>query len=1124
LKRHEAFAWDDDTLGRTTVLEHSVPTGDHPPIQQYQYPIPSIAKEPMREQVNDMIKKNIVRDSTSSWCSPVLLIKKLLPDGTIKYRFCIDLRKVNEVTAKDCYAIPRIDETVDALCGSSFFSSMDVDRAFWQIAMAEQDKHKFAFRVDGRLLEPNVMPFGSKNAPSTFQRLMDKVLRGLTWKQCLVYIDDVLVFARSFEEHCERLDAVLGRIQDAGLKLKPGKCEFGTSEVNYLGFQVSDKGVRPSPRKVAYLLATEPPKSTKVLHSFMCSINYYRTLIPCYSRLTANLLAMSNSKSKMVVWSDSSLADFLNLKKALANAPILAFPDFGKTFVLQCDASKDSIGGVLLQLHMVNGRRILKPVMFFGRKLTATEQRYSTTEREMLAIIYGYQSCYHFVYGRKIVFGTDHKPLVTLCKLKRPFDRLGRLLNHLMGVDYTLEFIPGHLNYLADFMSRAVVQDTRPMPIASAGVNTTNLESEVDWAHEQSLDKELCGIIACIKSHLADSEWLKVANGQRWLRERKYLYVYGEILYHGSSHVVVPLALIADILYWFHDSPFAGHRAFGSTLYALSCRYFWLRMFSGVKEYCQSCVKCQAFNYSNSSGKAPLQSIVTSRPGQFVQLDYMGPFKVSKSGNKYICLAVDAHIKFLWYAATKTIDEVSTAIFLFNEIVCKVGPIEKVMSDQGGCFEGNVFKHLCKLIGSDKLRSSAFHPSGNGGIEIVNKVIKPTLAKFVSSSHDDWDLHLGLAVNSYNNTVQSSIGMAPSEALFNRPPVLMADVICNNRLPSNTNVDNVGEHTLLLWKNAQRIRHEISFNKEVAQDKQKLNYDRSLKDNRLFEVGHFVKIKNFKKPSNSCAAFVPKFIGPFKIVKKLSELSYEIEATGVKNQVVHYNRLLPYFARESVESPKISLALKDSTVQVEERGYLYNNLNNLTSAVFLYRRKLRRTEARVLLEAAQSNFETETFEALSLSSDRDNSLDSLVNSAEEVVERLNIVTDIPLGEAGAIQESALQPVLVNVRSVTELEWQALERLAIEIRVNDKGKRQALCWQCEFWFEEKIGLRIHKAKCVGAMPVRSLIPLSPSSNLAPRLNSMAEQEHLSNLVQTLQAVDDGQEGALVPPSLIGGGGM
>jgi hypothetical protein len=529
LKRHDAFAWDNDTLGRTTILEHTVYTGDHPPIQQYQYPIPSIAKEPMREQVNEMIKKNIVRDSSSSWCSPVLLIKKTLPDGTAKYRFCIDLRKVNEVTAKDCYAIPRIDETVDALCGSAFFSSMDVDRAFWQIAMAEQDKHKFAFRVDGRLLEPNVMPFGSKNAPSTFQRLMDKVLRGLTWKQCLVYIDDVLVFARTFEEHCERLDAVLGRIQHAGLKLKPNKCEFGTTEVNYLGFQVSDKGVRPSPRKVEVLLATEPPKLTKVLHSFMCSINYYRTLIPCYSKLTAQLLTMSNSKCKWVTWNESILADFLNLKKALANAPILAFPDFGKTFVLQCDASKTSIGGVCLQMHFVNGRQILKPVMFFGRKLTLTEQRYSTTEREMLAIVYGYQSCYHFVYGRKIVFGTDHKPLVTLCKLKRPFDRLGRLLNHLMGVDYTLEFIPGNLNYLADFMSRAVVQDTVSTPTALATANSMELKSKLNWIDEQTNDKELSEVKRCVKAGAVDSEWLRIVNGQRWLRERKFLYLYGDI-------------------------------------------------------------------------------------------------------------------------------------------------------------------------------------------------------------------------------------------------------------------------------------------------------------------------------------------------------------------------------------------------------------------------------------------------------------------------------------------------------------------------------------------------------------------------------------------------------------------
>jgi hypothetical protein len=215
----------------------------------------------------------------------------------------------------------------------------------------------------------------------------------------------------------------------------------------------------------------------------------------------------------------------------------------------------------------------------------------------MLALVYGYQACYHFVYGRKIIFGTDHKPLVTLCKLKRPFDRLGRLLHHLMGVDYTLEYIPGHLNFLADFMSRAVVQDGN----IAVDVNAIRIESEVNWVEEQAKDIELTGVCNCIRKDLPDEEWLKVQNGHRWLRVKKFLYIFDRVLCHGSSHVVVPVHMIEDLLKLFNDSPFAGHRAFGSTLYALSCRYFWVRMYSIVKEYCQSCEKCQFFNYSNLS-------------------------------------------------------------------------------------------------------------------------------------------------------------------------------------------------------------------------------------------------------------------------------------------------------------------------------------------------------------------------------------------------------------------------------------------------------------------------------------------------------------------------------------------
>ena len=286
---HECFQWNFDSIGHTMLVTHSIPTGDHRPIVQKQYPIPTVAQESMRNQVKDLLDKGFIRESNSSWRSPILLIKKILADGTIQYRFCIDLRKVNDITAKDAYSLPRIDETVNALSGSKFLSTMDIDRAFWQVALDEADKRKTAFVVDGQLYEFNVMPFGSMNEPATFQRLMDKVLRGLTWKQCLVYLDDVLVFAKTFEQHLDHLINVFERIKSSGLRLKPAKCCFATEKVEYLGFTISSKGIQPSRIKVEALLKIKPPATTKLLHSFLCSINFYRGLIPNYGHLTVEL-------------------------------------------------------------------------------------------------------------------------------------------------------------------------------------------------------------------------------------------------------------------------------------------------------------------------------------------------------------------------------------------------------------------------------------------------------------------------------------------------------------------------------------------------------------------------------------------------------------------------------------------------------------------------------------------------------------------------------------------------------------------------------------------------------------------------------------------------------------------
>ena len=223
LKNHKAFQWDPNAISRTNLVEHEINTGNALPIRTKQYPLPTVALDQIRQQTVKMLKDGTIRHSNSSWQSPILLIKQQTDDGSVKYRFCIDLRKVNAVTAKDSYSLPRIKETCDKLNSMLYFSTCDIDRAFWQVGVKESDKCKHAFAVDGRLYESNVMVFGSQNAPATFQRLINTVLSGLTWRQCLAYIDDILVFSKEFLLHLTHIDEVLSRIINASLKLKPSK-------------------------------------------------------------------------------------------------------------------------------------------------------------------------------------------------------------------------------------------------------------------------------------------------------------------------------------------------------------------------------------------------------------------------------------------------------------------------------------------------------------------------------------------------------------------------------------------------------------------------------------------------------------------------------------------------------------------------------------------------------------------------------------------------------------------------------------------------------------------------------------------------------------------------------------
>lgn len=359
-------------LGRTDRVKHAIPISSSQPIKQHPRRVPQAVRVEVDRQVEEMLEGGVVRQSESPWNSPIILVKKR--DGSS--RFCIDYRKLNNVTVKDAYPLPRIDETLDALGGARFFSTLDLASGYWQVEVTEEDKPKTAFTTGKGHYEFNVMPFGLSNAPATFQRLMDLVLTGLQYEECLVYLDDVIIFSSTFEEHMSRLRSVFSRLVAAGLKLKLSKCHLLCGRVKYLGHVVSQSGLQPYMLKVSAV--REYPVDVTQLRSFMGLAGYYRRFVEGFSQVTSPLFKLLE-KGVDFIFSEDCQKAFEELKYRLTTAPVLAFPRFDEQFRVATDASNVGIGAVLFQHH--GGREHV--IAYASRSLHKPEKNYSATEKRL---------------------------------------------------------------------------------------------------------------------------------------------------------------------------------------------------------------------------------------------------------------------------------------------------------------------------------------------------------------------------------------------------------------------------------------------------------------------------------------------------------------------------------------------------------------------------------------------------------------------------------------------------------------------------------------------------------------------------------------------------------------------
>ena len=437
-----------DVPSKTNLIEHDVDVGDSAPIKQHPYRVSPMKKELLDKEVQYMLKNDIIEESQSNWSSPCILVPK--HDGG--FRFCTDFRKVNDKTKSDSFPIHRIADCIDQIGNAKFVSTFDMLKGYWQVPLTQRAREISAFVTPSGLYQYKVMPFGMKNAPATFQRMVNKLVRDIDG--CEGYIDDVVIYSDNWSDHIRQIKCFFQIMREAKLTINLMKSEFGKATVKYLGHIVGQGQVRPLDAKIQTIVKYPIPTSRKELARFLGMAGYYRNFCLNFSEIAAPLTNLLSKKVKFV-WTDDCQQAFDKVKLLLQKSPVLKSPDYEKPFKLIIDSSDVGTGSVLVQ-EASDG--LDHPVSYFSKKFLKYQKNYSVVEKETLGLVLALE---HFdVYlgstPFKIKVYTDHNPLTFLKTMKKKNQRLVRWSLALQEYNLEIQHIPGSENVVADALSRCI--------------------------------------------------------------------------------------------------------------------------------------------------------------------------------------------------------------------------------------------------------------------------------------------------------------------------------------------------------------------------------------------------------------------------------------------------------------------------------------------------------------------------------------------------------------------------------------------------------------------------------------------------------------------------------------------
>ncbi|CAL9692089.1 unnamed protein product [Knipowitschia caucasica] len=485
LERHcNVFRTGGGFTKATGVIKHHINTNGSLPVRKRAYRTSPDKRREIDRQVQRLLADGVIEESCSPWSSPVVLVRK--KDNT--WRFCVDYRGLNAVTVRDAHPLPRVDDTLDALAGATWFSTLDFSDGYWQVEVAEEDREKTAFNTGHGLYQFRSMPMGLTNAPATFQRFMELVLKGLPWHICMIYLDDILIFSRSFSEHVAALEQILSRIGAAGLRLKAKKCQMARDHVAFLGHVVSAEGLRPDPRNTCKVRDWPIPRSATEVRAFLGLCSYYRRFVRGFAQHASPLIHLTG-KNVPFTWSEECQESFEFLRDALCAEPVMCHPDFTQPFVLYTDASQVAVGSVLTQ--SVEG--LERVVAYASHALRVAERKWSTYDRELWAIVWSIRNFRHYLGLRHLTIVTDHKPLLGLRQLPVDNDRTGRRCRWGLELD-SYDWIIVH---------KSGVQHTNADALSRCPVSQIFMVSSETQTMDMSTSVAVCGVEASTEAPLS---------------------------------------------------------------------------------------------------------------------------------------------------------------------------------------------------------------------------------------------------------------------------------------------------------------------------------------------------------------------------------------------------------------------------------------------------------------------------------------------------------------------------------------------------------------------------------------------------------------------------------------------